>query len=154
MEITINIENYVNEERLKQIVEDELRNTIQSILYNKFRRESEINRMIANISYEIIFKAISDAIEEDAEVKIANTVKHLLEDDSHIRYLLWRKKDAWENEESPAVTAMNEAIKDNKQLIRNKVMQTIDQFEFNDVKTAVYEALESACYEKVFGKTN
>lgn len=42
---------------------------------------------------------------------VKGKVVELLIDDSHIRYLIWRKKDAWENEESPAVTIMNQAIK-------------------------------------------
>jgi hypothetical protein len=35
-------------------------------------------------------------------------------------------------------------------MIRNKVMQHIDTFDFGDVQTAVYEELNNILYEKIF----
>lgn len=149
MEITINIEDYVTPENIK----DEAMYVIRSELARQYHNnESEINRLIANLSYEFVFKAVSDAIGESAEKKIADAVANLLEDESHIRYLMWRRKDAWDKTESPAIGIMERAIKDNEGLIRTKVMQAIDGFEFDDVKTAIYEALDGIIYDKVSGK--
>ena len=125
---------------------------VRQAVFNMYgRNESEIRRLITNLSYEFIFKAVSDCIGEDAETLIVNKVKELLEkDDSSIKYNMWRKKDVYENTESPAVTILHKAIKDNEQMIRNKVMQHIDTFDFGDVQTAIYEGLESILYEKIF----
>lgn len=149
MEMTINIEDYVTPENIK----DEALYVIRSELARQYHNnESEINRLITNLSYEFVFKAVSDAIGESAEKKITDAVARLLEDESHIRYEMWRRKDAWNKTESPAIDIMEKAIKDNEGLIRTKVMQAIDDFEFDDVKISIYEALDGIIYDKVFGK--
>ena len=149
MELTINIEDYITPEEIKSLAMEAVRD---SIMRTYSRDEYNITRLITNLSYEFIFKVVSDAIGEDAQVKISNKVKELLEDGGSIRYELWRRKDAWEKTESPAIPILHKAIKDNEGLIRAKVMQSIDNYEFNDVQEAMYDALNTIIYEKVFGK--
>lgn len=150
MELMINIEDYITPEEIKSVAMEAVRD---SIMRTYSRDEYNISRLISNLSYEFIFKAVSEAIGEDAQTKIENKVKELLEDGGSIRYELWRRKDAWEKTESPAIAILHKAIKDNEGLIRAKVMQNIDNYEFNDVQDAMYEALHSILYEKVFGST-
>lgn len=150
MELMINIEDYLTPEEIKTLAMEAVRDSITRI-YS--RDETNIARLISNLSYEFIFTAISDAIGEDAQTKITNKVKELLEEGSSIRYQLWRRKDAWEKTESPAIPILHKAIKDNEGLIRAKVMQSIDSYEFNDVQEAMYDALNTILYEKVFGST-
>ena len=148
MELTINIEDYISHEEIKRCVLEAVRASIMST-YSK--DEYNITRLITNLSYEFIFKAVSDAIGEDAQTKISNKVKELLEDGSSIKYELWRKKDAWEKTESPAIPMLRKAIEANEWLIREKVTQSISEYEFDDVQDAMYSALDSILYEKVFG---
>lgn len=150
MELIINIEDYITPEEIKSVAMEAVRD---SIMRTYSRDESNISRLITNLSYEFIFKAVSDAIGEDAQTKISNKVKELLEEGSSIRYQLWRRKDAWEKTESPAIPILHKAINDNEGLIRAKVMQSIDGYEFNDVQDAMYDALNEILYEKVFGST-
>lgn len=148
MEATINIEDYLSKEEIKEIAKEELSYAIQE----KFRKESDIERIITNLSYEFLFKAVSEAIGKDSLEMIKDKVVELLMDDSHIRYLLWRKKDAWENEESPAVTIMNQAIKDNHGLIESKVYGLIDNYDFNEAKDEIYSVICDAIEKQLFGK--
>ena len=104
MEININIEDYLSKEEIKEIAKEQISYAIKE----KFRKESDIERIITNLSYEFLFKAVSEAIGKDSLEMIKDKVAELLMDDSHISYFLWRKKDAWENEESPAITIMNQ----------------------------------------------
>lgn len=150
MELMINIEDYIRPEEIKAIAMEAVRD---SIMRTYSRDEYNIARLISNLSYEFIFKAVSDAIGEDAQLKISNKVRELLEEGSSIRYELWRRKDAWEKTESPAIPILHKAIKDNEGLIRAKVMQSIDEYEFSDVQYAMYEALNQIVYERVFGST-
>lgn len=150
MELTINIEDYITPEEIKAVAMEAVRD---SIMRTYSRDEYNISRLITNLSYEFIFKAVSEAIGENAQVKISSKVKELLEDGGSIRYELWRRKDAWEKTESPAIPILHKAIQDNEGLIRKKVMEHIDGYEFNDVQEAMYEALNQIVYEKVFGST-
>ena len=150
MELIINIEDYLKPEEIKSIAMEAVRD---SIMRTYSRDEYNISRLISNLSYEFVFKAVSEAIGEDAQTIITNKVKELLEDGSSIRYELWRRKDAWEKTESPAIPMLHQAIKDNEGLIRAKVMQSIDGYEFTDVQDAMYQALNEIIYDKVFGST-
>lgn len=150
MELTINIEDYIAPDEIKSLAMEAVRS---SIMKTYSQDEYNISRLISNLSYEFIFKAVSDAIGEDAQKKIESKVKELLEEGSSIRYELWRRKDVWEKTESPAIAILHKAIKDNEGLIRSKVMQRIDSYEFNDVQDAMYNALNEIVYEKVFGSS-
>lgn len=149
MELKINIEDYLSHEEIKSIAMEAVRESIISVFRGD---EANINRLISNLSYEFVFKAVSDAIGEDAQTKIANKVKELLENESRINYELWRKKDTFEKYESPAIPMLHKAIKDNEDLIRAKVVQSIDEFKFDGVQDAMYEALNQIVYDRVFGK--
>lgn len=148
MEVSINIEDYLSKEEIKEIAKEQIAISIKE----KFRKESDIERIITNLSYEFLFKAISEAIGKDSLEMIKDKVQTLLMDDSHISYLIWRKKDAWENEESPAVTIMNQAIKDNHNLIENKVYSLISNYNFNEAKDEIYDILCDSISKQLFGK--
>jgi hypothetical protein len=148
MELKINIEDYLTHEEIKNIVTDALRESVMSTTRGT---QPDIIRFISNLSCEYVLKAVSDAIGEDAQTKITNKVKELLEDENHIRYELWRK-NIYDDYESPAIPMLHKAIKDNEDLIRAKVVQSIDKFDFNGVQDAMYNALNQIVYDKVFGE--
>ena len=148
MEVSINIEDYLSKEEIKEIAKEELSYAIQE----KFRKESDIERIITNLSYEFLFKAVSEAIGKDSLEMIKDKVVELLMDDSRIKYLLWRKKDVWENEESPAVTIMNQAIEDNRELIENRVFEMVSNYDFNEAKDEIYSVVCDAIEKQLFGK--
>lgn len=148
MEVAIKIEDYLSEEEIKDIAKEQIACAIRE----KFKKESDIERIITNLSYEFLFKAVSESIGEDSFEKIKNTVVSLLEDDSHIRYSIWRRKDAWENEQSPAVDIMYQAIKDNHELIENRVYEIISNYDFNEAKEEIYSVVCNAIEKQLFGK--
>lgn len=148
MEATINIEDYLSKEEIKDIAKEQIACAIRE----KFKKESDIERIITNLSYEFLFKAVSESVGEDAFERIRGKVTELLEDDSHIRYCLWRKKDAWENEESPAITILNKAIEDNRGLIENRVFEMVSNYDFNETKDEIYSVVCNAIEKQLFGK--
>lgn len=128
METTIDIKNYLTEEEIRNICEDQLRS---SIAY-QFRQESEITRLISNLSYEFIFKAISSEIGCDSFELIHKKVKELIEEGSDIRYLLFHRASNWDKIDSPGVTMINKALKDNEDLIKTKVVEAINKYSINE----------------------
>lgn len=148
MEVKIDIEDYLSESEMKDIAKEEFALFIR----NNLRKESDFDRILTNLSYEYIFKAISEETGKDVLTYIKDKIETLLQDDSHISYLLWRKKDAWENEESPAITIMNQAIKDNHEFIENKVHKLIDNYNFDEIKDEIYDILCESLSKQLFGK--
>ena len=148
MEVTFDVFDYLTMDEIKE----ECKKAIQSSVRDMFcKNEAEIDRLISNLGYEFIFKAVSDVIGADAKKAIADKVVELAQDKSHIRFEMWRKKDAWERVESPAIGILYEAINDNKWYIRQCVQKVIEEFDFPDVRSAMYETACDIVHEKLFG---
>ena len=147
MEVNINIEDYLSQEEMKEIAKEQFSLAVKEL----FRKPSDIERIMTNLSYEYLFKTVSEAIGKDSLEFIKDKVISLLQDDSHISYLMWRRKDAWENDESPAITAMNKAIKDNEEFIKSRVYSFISNYDFNEVKDEIYAVLCDSLQQQLFG---
>ena len=152
METTINIEDYLSEEEIKEICKDSVRCAILRQYGNT--KEADIDRLVTNLSYEYVFRAVTDAFGEDAKQKIQDTVAKLLKKDDTIRYLMFRRADAWDRSEAPGLTILNNAIKDNEELIRNRVKEEIEKYDLAsfDLKYRFEEMICQIVEEKLFSK--
>lgn len=130
MTIEINISDYLSEEEIKE----ECKYAIRQLIYNTYNNESRIDTLISNLSYEFLFKQISKCIDKDAETLIRNKVIELLENDSSIKYELFRKANAWDREASVGYKILEKAIKDSENLIREKVTAAINDYDFGNSK--------------------
>lgn len=149
MEIKINIEDFFSADEIK----NECRYMLRKVIYDKYEHESDIDRLITNLGYEFIFKAITETINEDAETKIKNKVIELLKDDFNIKCELFRKRDAWERSEGVGLTILNNAIKENEGLIKEKVQQTIKDYNFGDkeeLRCRIEDVFHDILEEKLF----
>ena len=148
MEVTFNVFDYLSPDEIKE----ECKKAIRHSVHDTFaKNEIEVERLISNLGYEFVFKAVSNAIGKDAEKTIVEVVRQICTDKSHIQYLMWRRKDVWDRTESPAIGILYEAIKDNKQLIRECVQQQIRECDIPDVRDALYGMACDIVYEKLFG---
>lgn len=143
----INIEDYLSEDEIKDIVKEQFAYAVRE----KFRTEKDIERILTNLSYEFLFQEIDKAISKDSFEYIKHKVLELLDDDSHIRYSMWREADVWGGKESPAVTVMKQAIQDNKQKIEDKVSMFVESYDFNDVKEEIFDILCNALEKRLLG---
>lgn len=151
MEIKIDIENYLSEEEIKEICQD----TLRGIISEQFRKEADLDRVISNLSYEFLFKQISECIGEDAVVLIKSKVRKLLQDDNVIKYQLFRKADAWERSESVAYSILQQSIKDNADLINERVKETIGTYDFgskDEIKCVIEDSVHDYIADKLFNK--
>lgn len=150
MEATININDYLSDAEIKEVCKD----TLRSLIVKQFNRESDIDRVITNLSYEFVFEAVSKSIDCDAAKLIKDTVKRLLKKDDTIKYLIFRRNDAWERSEAPGLTILNKAIKDNESLIRSRVVEEIEKYDLGsfDLKYRFEELITQIVEEKLFSK--
>lgn len=148
MNITIDIHDYLSPDDIRDICKDAIAHDVHQLFT---KNEVEIDRMISNLGYEFVFAAVSQAIGKDAKKLIVEKVTELIKNDSTIKYEIWRRKDAWQRDESPAIKILNDAIEDNKFLIRDLVSKEISAFEFDDVRSAFYDMACHVIEEKLFG---
>lgn len=151
MEIKIDIENYLSEEEIKEICKDEMR----CIISEQFRKEADVDRVISNLSYEFLFRQISESIGEDAVALIKSKVKKLLQDDGIIKYELFRKEDAWGRSESVGYKILQQSIKDNADLINEKVKEAIGAYDFgskDEIKCVIEDSVHYYIADKLFNE--
>ena len=149
MKIELDITDYLSEDEIKE----EFRFAIRQSIHNKYIKESELDRLITNLSYEFLFKQISECINKDAETLIKNKVIELLKDGSNIRYELFRKANAWDREASVGYKILEQAIKDSENLIREKVTTEINNYDFGnsrEIYDNIMDCVTSIIDERLF----
>lgn len=130
MNVDINIEDYLTEEEKKEIAIDVFRQQVKKELFNSndgtVQADSEIQRVIGNITHEIVFTEVQKYI-PDAKDKIIGKVKKALAKD--LNYEVFRKKDAWDKEESLAITYIKEEVKANEEVFKTRIKDMIANYD-------------------------
>ena len=133
--VTINIEDYLSESEKKEIAtecfKDELR---KGLLENTGRMTSYENyeRVISNSIFQFLRENIDSVIGCDHMKIIKEKVDEIILKDDY-RFDLFRKKNFWEKEDSPAQIIAKQAVESHKEEMTtrikaalNKAISTID----------------------------
>ena len=132
MEIEIN--EYLDQETMQQIAEDAFRDAVR----RELSRESEVQRILSNISYDIVQQAVNEVVPRYKDIIVENVKKQL--DDFHPSYYIFRRKDAWEKENGVGTDILNEEVRAEKDKIVQKVKDAIDSF---DARALVADAFRA-----------
>jgi superoxide dismutase len=130
--ITIDINNYLSESEKKEYAIEAFKETIKKGMFNEkegIQLDREIQRVIGNISHSIVMDEVQKYI-PNCEELIKHKVLKILNEDS-FTYQVFKKKDAWENQESLAITYMNETIRANKDLFQKRIKETIENYDLS-----------------------
>ena len=130
--ITIDINDYLSESEKKQYVIEAFKETIKRGMFDDkdgIQLDREIQRVIGNISHSIVMDEVQKYI-PNCEELIKQKVLKIITEDS-FSYQVFKKKDAWENQESLAITYMNETIRANKELFQKRIKETIENYDLS-----------------------
>lgn len=121
----IKIEDYLDEQKIKEICKD--------ALYQKIRedmRELNVNDIIANISYAEVAAMVDTYVGEDnfCKKEIPQKVHRVIDELS--TYTVFRKADAWERKNSIAYDIMQEECRASRPRIKARIEQIIDEYNF------------------------
>lgn len=130
MEVTLDIRDFLTEEEIKE----ECKTAVRRIVIERYEKNDDLDRLITNLSYEFVFKAIDETTGIDSLQKIKETVSRLIQKESTIMYELFKPADAWGRSEAVGLKALHEAIKENIPLIKEKVREAIGNYNFLDRK--------------------
>ena len=125
----IKIEDYLSEEEIKEICEN--------VLYQKIRedmRNLNVNDIIANISNAEVEAMVDTYVGEDdfCKKEIPKKVHRIIDELS--TYTVFRKADAWERKNSIAYDIMEEECRASRPLIKARVEQIINEYNFPQLK--------------------
>jgi len=130
--ITIDINDYLSESEKKQYAIEAFKETIKRGMFDDkdgIQLDREIQRVIGNISHSIVMDEVQKYI-PNCEELIKQKVLKIITEDS-FSYQVFKKKDAWENQESLAITYMNETIRANKELFQKRIKETIENYDLS-----------------------
>ena len=145
-EITINVEDYLTEEDIKQAAIERLKYEFMKQLGN-----SNIYTILSNITYEYVFKAVANALgisSNEFEQQIIDSIKEALKPDT-IKYQVFRRKDVWNKTESPAVAILDNVLKDCKPKIEEMVNTIIEQYDFRELREEIEDTIYGCICRKL-----
>lgn len=132
----INIKDYMSDEEIKAIIEDEIVKETRRTLCN----EKEITRILTNISYYELWKKIEEEVPNCQEI-IKEKTKEKLQEISN--FDIFRKRDDFlEYKDSLAQQFLNESVKENKNIIDDKVKKIMNELSLTDIKYDIHSIIE------------
>lgn len=151
MRTEVNIEDYLSKETVQDIIKDELR-----LLVKESFRKEKLDTLIANSSYEIVWKAVDEEMDGNLIETIKTKTLDIINDLSS--YHVFHKKDVWEHEDSKAYIYMQQAIEENKDLIfsmtKERIVTEIVKFiDTNYIQDCVNDLIYQIVEEKICGKS-
>lgn len=129
----IQIEKYLSEDEIKQIVTEQLRNEVSAF----FKSESNAQRLLSNLSYEIVFAEIDKVIPNSQQLVTDKTMEVL----NDIKSFSVFRDASYGGSKSMAYNIMENAVKNNVDLINEKVKETILNKDYSEKIWDTFEQL-------------
>lgn len=142
METTLNISQYLSESEIKEICIDEVRNQIKSF----FSNEENAQRLLSNLSYHIVFNEIDKVIPESRELVI-NKTRQII---NNIQSYSVFRDDTYGGRKSIGQSIMEEAIRNNKDMINEKVKETILNKDYSEEIWSKFQELGETFAENIY----
>ena len=137
--IEINIDDYLSESEKKQYAIEAFKESVKHGMFKGkegIQLDSEIQRVIGNISHSIVMGEVQKYIPNSEELIKKKTLDII--NSSDFSYQLFKKKDAWDKEESLAISYMREVITQSKNEFQEKIRETMRNYDATeDIKNAI-----------------
>ena len=117
MELKINLADYLSQDEIKEAVREQIKCEVS----NLFRNEENAKRLLSNLSYEIVFNEIDKVIPNSRNLVIQKTESILNDIKS---YQVFRDA-SYGGKKSIAYELMENSVKNNVELLNEKVKETI-----------------------------
>jgi hypothetical protein len=141
----IKVEKYLSDTEIKEILQDELRNQVRQ----HFQNEENAKRLLSNLAYHIIKEEINKIVpnyEQELIEKVASLIKdkdlggQVFDFD---RYGSGRSK-------SVGAKIVEQTINENQQLIKDKVIDTIQNADYSEEALVKFESLAETFTSNIY----
>jgi len=141
----IDISQYLSEEEKKSIAVEEYRNAIRQLV------QVDKERILSNCAYTVVQKLVDDAFNEDLNTILVDKVKDIINNLSS--YSVFKRKDAWDKDESKGHKYLESAVEDNKQLIESKVQEIIAELDVSSFHYKLEELMYNVVENRLLGRS-
>ena len=145
MNININIDDYLDETEIKEIVKEELREAVSYQL----KTSREIDTCISNLSYRYVWDMVNDLYKEydvDFGKMLLEKVKSII--DGLSSYSVFRDSTPYGDKISVGQEMLNKIVEDSRPQIEKRVVEIINNYDFRELK----EEISDTIYECIWNK--
>lgn len=132
----IKITDYLQQHEIKEIVSDELRIQIREY----FRNEENAKRLLSNLAYHMVTEEVNKIV-PDYEKDLVEKVVSLLQDKQSLNYRLFDFDYNTGNAKSLGAKIVENTVRENQQLIKDKVINTIQNADYSEDALIKFESL-------------
>lgn len=147
MNISIDVNDYLTEEDIC----NEAKAALHYAFSDQLRKESDVERVLSNLTQGYIFRMVCDKLNVDREYiesAIADGIKKAIEGDT-IKYKVFQRKDVWERSESPAVKILDEVLANSRPLIEAEVEKRIKEYPFRELREEIEDTIYGIICQKL-----
>lgn len=136
-ELTINIDDYLGEDKIKDICEEELRYAVRRHL----NTEQNMKRYMSNLSYEYIFDCLVNTVDGlPTRIYLKQKVEEIIRDPSTLRYEVFRDSK-YGDTESPARRILNQVLSETRPIIEEEVKKRIAEYDFYELRENIEDTI-------------
>ena len=132
----IKITDYLQQHEIKEIVSDELRVQIRE----HFRNEENARRLLSNLAYHMVTEEVNKIV-PNYEKELVEKVVSLLNDKKAVSYRLFDFDYNTGNAKSLGAKIVENTVRENQQLIKDKVIDTIQNADYSEEALIKFESL-------------
>ena len=122
-QLTIDVSDYLNESEIKELVKEQLRYEVSKF----FKDESNAQRLLSNLSYQIVFDEVDKIIPNSRELVISKTNEVL----NDIKSFSVFRDGSYGGSKSLAYQILEESVRNNRSLINDKVKEVITNRDYS-----------------------
>lgn len=129
MNINTDICDILSEDEIKSVAME----AIKGMVVKQFSgSEEKPHRLITNLCYDFVFEMVNRQFDGKLAELIKAKVPVIIDDLSS--YHVFRRKDAWDKEDSTAYKILQEEMMSSHPLIRARVEQIIQEYPFEELR--------------------
>ena len=145
----IKIEHYLDHEAIKEVVEDELRNQVRKFFSGT---EENTQRLLSNLAYSIVRDEV-DKIVPNYEEELVNKVAELVKS-KDLSFHVFNYHYSTNAPTSFGAKLIEQTVKENQQLIKDKVVKTIQEADYSEQALMKFESLAGDFSSNIYDFVN
>ena len=145
--ITVDVSEYLSQEEMKEICKDVFTNAVAKYI----NTENDLKRIIGNIGYETACNILDKQVPNFSDQIIEQTKKACADIGT---YTVFRKSNGWGDKDSIGLTILEQATKDNKDIIIKKVQEIFNAIDDDSLRYEISDIIQKYIVDKVFDNTD
>lgn len=133
--MNINFEDYLSDSEMQDIIREEFRNIARQ------KAKDDFERILSNIAYNMVWDAVEECFDENAKEYLKEKVKSIISNMTDFE--VFRTPNAWGRPANSPYETLCNAVKENKELLDEKVKESIANLTKKDMKKVAMLMLEN-----------